>query len=648
MLKALSAAAVLAASLAPAKEPPVLFPAPLSPRNASYRIDVGLDAEKHLLHATETIRWRNLTRDDVPDLAFHLYMNAFSSSETLFMKESEGRHRSARFDEKDWGYVEVSSLRLVRGGREVALTQEFPGPDRTVMRARLPEPVHPGGEIEVRAAFDVQLPKVFARTGWAGRFHIAGQWFPKLGVYQEGKGWNCYPFHLSTEFFSDFGVYDVSIEVPRDYVVGTTGVLWDEREGPDGRKTLFAHAEDVHDFAWAASPLFVERVERWRDVTLRLLMQPENSDSTSRYFEAAHRALDFYARTIGPYPYSQLTVVDPPADGQGASGMEYPTFITGGTGPLVSPRIRIPELVIVHEVGHQFWYGMSANNEFEEPWLDEGINSYYEMRVMDEWFGASTSAVEDVLGFSAGSLDRQRAGYLSVARSAPVLTRPWEFPSFGVYGGITYFKSSLILRTLEEAHGRAAVDRALAAFFERARFRHPTTADALDAIRDRLGPAAAALTRSLLEGTGTIDFEVEAVHSRREDARSGFDLRKSPPARWPEPTATAKDPNGGSWGSEVWIVRRGSVVLPVSVRVGFADGTSKTETWDGVGASKTFRYHGPNVTSVDVDPGGRVVLEERRLDNGWRAEADPGPARALVNRCLFLLQGLFAALPALI
>ncbi len=628
--------------LARAESPPVLFPEPLSPRNANYAIEVSLDPASHVLKGTETIRWRNITRDPAPDLYFHLYMNGFANSETVFMRESRGHHRQFRFDDESWGNIVVSSLVLLQSGREIPLVQEFPGPDRTVMRARLPAPVPAGAAIEVRAAFEVKLPKVFARTGWARRFHMAGQWFPKLGVWEEAKGWNCHPFHYASEFYSDFGVYDVAIDVPDDQIVGATGVIWGERRERPGRKTLLCRAEDVHDFAWAASPRFVEKTERWGDVEIRILTQPENTASLPRSVESAKRALEFLTRKLGPYPYSVLTVVEPPADGGGAGGMEYPTLVTGAASPAIPRWFRIPELAVVHEVAHQYWYGMSANNEFEAAWLDEGLASYVESRILDGWFGPDRSVLDEVLGFSGGEVGLHRLGYLDMAETAPVLRRSWDYPDFDSYGAMSYYKPSLILKTVENLEGTVAVDRLLRTFFERARFRHPTTEEFLETVREVMGPGIESLVSRLLRGTDTLDFEVLAVANPGKEPFRGYDLSKTPPEFASKsaggPTAAAPDQ-----GAEAWIGCSGGLVLPVTVRMTFSDGSVREETWDGTGSPKAFRYAGRRLAKVEVDPEARLPLERFRLNNGWQEDADAGPANRLAARAGWVLEALFSA-----
>ncbi len=233
------------------------------------------------------------------------------------------------------------------------------------------------------------MPRPFARTGAIGNFFFIAQWFPKLGVLEE-QGWNCHQFHSSTEFFSDYGVYDVRLTVPRGWTVGATGVQRDASDNADRTTTHRYYQEDVHDFAWTTSPAYVERTARFEHpalpaVALRLLLQPEHGGQADRHFNAARTALKHYGEWFGPYPYGHLTIVDP-AYQSDADGMEYPTLITAGTRWLLPREVTYsgPEEVVIHEAGHQWWYGIVGNNEFEDAWLDEGINTFATARAMEQ------------------------------------------------------------------------------------------------------------------------------------------------------------------------------------------------------------------------------------------------------------------------
>lgn len=645
-----TALVLLSGVAAAAQAPPVLFQTPMSPRNANYAIEVSLDAGKHLLKGRERIRWRNITDQPASDAWFHLYLNAFANDQSVFIKESGGQLRRDQFDKKHWGYCEVLSIARVDGPSAVPLAQEFPRDDRTVMRVALAAPVPPGGEAEFEVVFESQLPKVFARSGFAGTFNMAGQWFPKLGVFQGARGWNCHEYHANSEFFSDFGVYDVSVTVPASYVVGATGVLWREVKKGD-TKTVDFHAEDVHDFGWTASPDFIDRTETFDGVRVRVLMQPGNRGDIPRYMEAARHTIECYARWIWKYPYPQMTIVDPPQNGTGAGGMEYPMLITADTSPFIPRSLHLAEMVVVHEFGHNYWYGMEANNEFEEAWLDEGINSYYETRIMDDWFGPDRSMVDGLLGFYAGDVAMQRIQYMVIPDMDPVVQYAWKYASTASYSTMSYSKPVMLLKTLEGILGQKKMDEVMKAFFMEVKFTHPTTEDFLRIVSRAAGQDLDPVLRPMLFGTGTVDFKVARVSSVLRGEPKGLDLTKTPPVPFEEKAKPGKPKDGAKaakskleYDSKVVVQRKGELVLPVDVRVTFSDKSTKLEHWDGQGRYITFKYSGPKVERVIVDPDGKVPIDLSRLNNGWMSAPDHAPAGSLAGRVRVVFQGLMAAM----
>ena len=215
-----------------------------------------------------------------------------------------------------------------------------------------------------------------------------GQWFPKIAVHT-GEGWNCHQFHYNSEFFADFGVYDVDITVPLWFRCrGLPGRNYERVENVDDTVTVKYHAEDVHDFAWTTSPDYVVFERRVDDVDVRLLIQRDNVDLADLHLDAAEMTIPHFQSTWGDYPFPNLTIVDPRRGAGGSGGMEYPTLITAGTGRLSFPGLKslMIEGVIVHEFGHNYWYHLLASNEFEESWMDEGINTYTDFRVAEDAF----------------------------------------------------------------------------------------------------------------------------------------------------------------------------------------------------------------------------------------------------------------------
>jgi len=219
-----------------------MFSEPLSTRPANYDISVKLDTENKTITAKESINWKNLSPDTIHFLQFHLYLNAFKNTESVFIQDAGGNVRgtnAANLEDRDWSWINEH--------------------DQTVLQLNLAKPLLPGEEINLKMDWSSKIPKVRVRTGYSRNYFLNVQWYPKLGVYEpkgmrgrEESGWNCHPYHASAEYYGDFGNYNVDLTVPKDFKVGATGALFKEEENADSTKTLWFHAEDVIDFAWVA------------------------------------------------------------------------------------------------------------------------------------------------------------------------------------------------------------------------------------------------------------------------------------------------------------------------------------------------------------------------------------------------------------
>jgi hypothetical protein len=217
-----------------------------SPRIANYKIEARLDPVRHQITASETLTWTNTGASEVDSLPFHLYLNGFKNEQSLFMRSSRGVARTAHVSETGWGHIQIDSVHVAGAD----LTGKLHPPagagagaaaDETVTELPLATPVAPGATIEVAFTFTAQLPEVFARTGYKADFHMIGQWFPKIGVRVGPPGaerWECQPFHINTEFFADFGTYDVALTIPNTHTVAATGVLTNAVDAGGGMRTL--------------------------------------------------------------------------------------------------------------------------------------------------------------------------------------------------------------------------------------------------------------------------------------------------------------------------------------------------------------------------------------------------------------------------
>jgi hypothetical protein len=638
-----------------------------SPRNASYTMEARFDPSKHEVTGSLVLTWRNTSDQALDRFPFHLYWNAFRNNLSTTARGGGGRRRPILGvgEDRTFGYIDVKTIRRLEPEEE--LKPQFLAPDdanaddRTVMEVKTARPVAPGETARFRVEWKALIPYgTVGRAGWVHDYNFIVQWFPKIGVFWKGK-WNAHQFHPWTEFFADYGVYDVSLTVPRDFVVGATGRLEETKDNPDGTKMLRFVQEDVHDFAWTASRRFLERKATFDDpgypkVEIRLLVQPEHAHLADRYLEATKIALRTYGTWSAPYPYPQITVVDP-AWRSGSGGMEYPTLFTGGAN-IFSPRaLQSPESVTIHECGHQFWYGLVGNNEFEEAWLDEGFNTYTQGKAIDYALGPRGWG-RRYFGFTSGRggrtgwpvvapgvlIGRGRDTLESLRENGQtdVMARAgWEYRTSGSYTINSYGKPGLTLQTLEGLVGDETMTRIMRTYARRYRFAHPTTSDFIAVVNEVTGKDYRWFFDETFYSSSLVDYAVGAEVSpvrRLEGWSEGKDgTLELTPSRKREGKPT------GPWESKVTVRRLGEARLPVEVRVDFEDGRSVLETWDGKDRWKRFSYtDASKVVRAVVDPENKIALDVDHGNNVWIADTGPAERAATkwAARWMFWLQNL--------
>jgi Peptidase family M1 domain len=580
----------------------------LSPRNTSYTLDARLDTTARVITGTGELRWRNDSPIPATELRFHLYWNAWRDDRSTWMRELalEGDFRLHGRPERDRGSIDLDSISV--DGSNLTSRLRFIAPDdgnaydRTVAAVPLDRPVAPGETISVQLKWRSRVPRPYSRTGAIADYYFIAHWFPKIGV-PEAEGWNCHQFHSATEFFADFGVYDVRLTVPAGWILGATGREKDRRDNGDGSTTHHYYQEDVHDFAWTTSPDFVERRARFEHpglppADMRLLLQPEHLNQEARHFEATRAALRYYGEWYGPYPYGHVTIVDPAWQSR-SGGMEYPTFFTAGTRWLAPEGTTEPEDVTVHEAGHQLWYGVVATNEFEHAWMDEGLTQFSEGRVMgtafpgrhpsERFFGGFIPWVYRDIRLARETDLNYLAAFRPHAEGDVQSTLTFrQFP--GETGYITYFKTALWLNTLERWIGWPKLQTILSTFFHRWAFKHPKPDDFFAIAHD----------------AGVPEWFFDEVHR----SSNAFDYAVEELRSWPLPSS---DP---MFETTVVVRRHGEAVFPVDIRVDFEDGShqlasfaERSERW------KILRYTTKaRAVRAQVDPD-RVLLLDVNLTN---------------------------------
>jgi hypothetical protein len=599
-----------------------------------YTIRASLDPVKHTVHGEGTISWRNTSRVPTKELWVHLYLNAFKNQGSVWLRAPTGGARGAGGVD-DWGTIDVRRFALARdpepsstrptaaeGGEDLWAGAELHragDEDETDARVPLPREVAPGEKIRIEVAWDDKLPSLVERTGYWKQLHLIAQWFPKIARLEADGRWAHFPFHHLGEFYADYGTYDVTLDVPQDFVIGATGSPIDAKvEG--GRRIERRLQKDVHDFAWTAWNKWQVGRETMGDVQVTVLYPPGYRVAAQRELRAIRFALPFFASRFGRYPYEVLTLVHPPPAVGEAGGMEYPTFITTGGSWFDPPGVHDIELVTIHEFGHQYFYGLIGTNEVEWPFLDEGLNSYAEQLAAGAWLGPGSAV--DLFGLTLS--DTSLAANLANqhAHDAPVAEPAYALPRGADLGGLVYERTATIFETLRRVYGDVLVGKALGRYARKYRFAHPGPEELLAVFREVMGDEVERTLRAALFEKGWVDYALTEISSGRVRESAGLFDRDGK-----RETVTPKI--GPGYEGSVLVQRRGTLSFPLEVDLVRADwSTERVHCAESDAVRIPYRGDVPLKGAI-VDPESRILLDERPTNN---FDTAPGEARAWAPR----------------
>jgi len=532
------AALLLAIGAARGQSVQPVYARPYFQQEADFRIHVTLDDTDNTLDGFESIEYLNNSPDTLHFIWFHLWPNAYKNDRTAFSEQMLRLGNTSFYfsDEASRGYINRLDFK-VNGIRALAVDSAG---YIDMTKLLLPRPLLPGDSARITTPFHEKIPRNFSRGGHEGHSYQITQWYPKPAVYDR-DGWHPMPYLEQGEYYSEFGRYEVQITLPRNYVVAATGELQNEDElnflhelasqpvepafrkkpatvrplrsgrgtprrkaaparpsaGDDfyvtreteATKTLLYVQDSVHDFAWFADRNFVVNEDTLQLPSGRVI-------HVYAFYSPAHRQLwknsigyiKSAVRTrsgwLGEYPYNVVSAVQ--ADLGFDGGMEYPTItsISGASGE------QDLDLVIEHEVGHNWNYGVLATNERDHPWMDEGINTYFDNRYRQLKYGnvSSTPRTGDFLEDKIPA-DKSDLGYrtiLSEKRDQPIEGTSDAFSPLN-YELIVYDKTARWMKLLEQYTGQPLFDSCLHAYYDRWKFKHPAPADLQAVFREVSG-----------------------------------------------------------------------------------------------------------------------------------------------------------------
>lgn len=511
-----------------------------------------------------------------------------------------------------------------RGGNPAASGPAAFGLDQTVARIALQNPVPAHGTVTLEADWDFKVPAVRQGRGermgrLADSLYQVAQWYPRVAMYDDLRGWDTEPYLGPSEFYNNFGSWDVSLDVPAGWIVGATGVLRnpeavlspatrerlarvaesDEQRtivgvgemgagkatpaGEGGRLVWRFAADTANDFAWATSRNYVWDATRATIpgrgvVPVHLLYLP--GDSAFRRGGAILRhALEFYSKLWMPYDFPQLTMADGPE-----LGMEYPMFIMSGLG------------AADHEAGHQWWPMSVGVNETWYGWMDEGFNQY--MNILSD---------ADRRG-QAPQLDGQGQPYgrISGREDESPMMWPANYQA-GLYGFTTYSKAPMMLSMLGAVAGDSAVQRAMSEYARAWRFKHPSPWDYVFFMNRALGRDLGWFWYSWLFTTDAVHGSIQNVTAA--EGRTTVTVRQD--GEMPAPVVL-----------EVQFAPQGPPIKPMP-NSRLTDSVTAVVSWPvevWFGGARTFRatldFGGRAITKITLDPFRRFP-DRDPADNVW-------------------------------
>ena len=668
-----------------------------------------------------TLVWQNPSQRTIEKVPLHLYLNAFSHEQTTWMRSAPGgrfsTHHLRQRHRDPWGYIDLQSIhqQLTSPATAHAKNPEAPHSrkalrwraiqpddgnpfDRSLVEVTLAEAIAPLQWLTLRVDFAARLPIPIARTGGLNDYFLVAQWFPKLGAFENvgtrhaGRaGFAARQFHGMTEFYANFADYDLRLSLPGGWQVAATGRRVADGQA-NGRRRVRYRQRAAIDFAFVAgSALRVQRRDFRRSdgtgIDVHYVLPQGAGRDISRWQHALEGAIKLFERRIGRYPYRTLTAVLPPWHGKRTGGMEYPTLITGlPADPLWENRwlrsVRQAELVLVHEFGHQYFYGLLASNEQIDAFLDEGFNSYWQLRVMRKLYGRPSSAGW-IFGrpISAGDAIALRLSRGGAQVREAVRKRPSSSFYPGSWVRQIYDRSAMTFLTAANLFGQDLLDRVFSAYFRSFAFGHPDPEDFLAIAKTEGGEPLARFLAEAFSRSDMPDYRVAALSSEtwqpplgRPHVRAGKGKRvhvnKASRARVRKDFATRllhsvdrarggviaeirdpgwfdahnrrdgrtqrlrlrwqQVPKAAAAGGEIYHSHtriEGSAwrELPVNLRFRFEDGATVLRRWSGRAAWRTYHFwHHARLARVEVDPDHVVRLDVNPQNNARSLHSETG------------------------
>ncbi len=595
-------------------------------QKVDYDMEITLHDSIHQIAGNTIIKYKNNSPDSLDRIYMHLYPNAFQNGSTKYREYlgNSGRKSRAKYFQKSLekyiSKIDIHHFSISIPEEGSSWIHKTPILDNyeiddTILHAKLKNKIPPGHTIRIDIDWTHHVGEMIERAGlYSGQYNMA-QWYPKLAVYDQ-EGWHADVFHAEGEFYGEFGDFKVRFDIPKAFIIAATGIVIDGDPGwndvkvdtsieynvwldlynsslqefnEDSRRTVIFFAEDVHDFAWVASKDFLYEggISLDNETKVHVLYDKQRGeDWTEVVLERSINALDWLEKKYGNYPYPQITTTDRIKNG----GMEYPMLVMNG---------RDSESLIVHEYGHIYFYGILANNELDEAWLDEGFTTNQTTQYMMNRYGDhgfDTTLYEDYYKFPKKyyplendfhsdqwrGIKLMRSGHdENISRSS------YLFYNGTSYSRNAYTKPSLMLFELKYILGDSLYDSAMMHYYNKWKLKHVNETRFIESIEEHVNQELDWFFDPWLHTTRKLDYEISFFNKEKND--------------------------NNTWDIELGIRNLGTRFLPMLIETTFDDGSKERRWWDNHlwRFQDTLKYKSnkkpifvtldPDVQTMDVD-----------------------------------------------
>jgi hypothetical protein len=618
--------------------------------NISYNIQADIDIKNKIVKGSEIIAWKNNTNDFITTIQIHLYHNAYKNSNSTY---AQGKH--LKINQKHNGYTDITSIEVLDNLNNIVKT-EFIQPDdnniedQTVYKIELAKPILPNQEIKLHIDFLTKIPiSGIGRSGYGREKNVifVSEWYPKLGVYKEGKGWDSHQFHSWAGFYSNFASYNIKLTIPDNYSISASLLPAQEEQNSNNTKTLTYKSNYIIDFAWCITKDYIEYIYEHEiknnNIKVSILLQKENQLKIDRIFSALKNCINDYSDWVGNFPFESITIIDLPKTFNIPCSF-YPSLIgihVNFFEPIYNYSI---EEKIIHSLGHQYFSSAISVNQIAEPWIDESIIGFLTGRILQKHYGAGRNIIRFADGIpfdgipilthrdfpivvypSDAPIDYIKSvknEYLKNPNTDPINQNSWKYLNSQTYTIGTLYKPVLMMETIARYFEYNNISRAIKSFYNNYLYRYPQANNWTRIIRSIYGKNIVPFIEPILYGTEIIDNSVESIKNY-----------------------TYID---NQYIVEVVFSRTGAIKLTADLAVYLEDGTIINDSWncEEKWIKKTYICSSPGSKAV-IDPHNKIVLDVNTSNNSYVIKSDYKPIFKWTSQWLFWMQNLLQMLSSI-